>query len=150
MVPAAGGRSPGHFRSLPTGWMLHGDRVGEDDRVRNDDLAPFLGGDDRRPRLDVVDRALNAGDADEIADAERLLQKQQNTGEEILQNVLKGEADGNAPDSKDLDKIGRLKRWSNHGQGDKKTKNDDAGVNEPAEEQCDSLMLTVPDRDATD
>jgi hypothetical protein len=40
--------------------MFHGDRAGEDDRVGNDDLASFFGGDDGCARLDVIDRAFDA------------------------------------------------------------------------------------------
>jgi len=128
--------------------MFDGNRVGEDDGVRNNDLASLLGGDDGCARLNVVDRALDAGHTDEIADAKRFLQKQQDSGQKILQDVLEGEADGDAADTKDLDQVGRLKRRSDYGKGYQEAQYDDAGVHQTAQEQSDSLMLASLNRHA--
>src|SRR5262245_25670675 len=94
--PAAANRRSGAFGNLLTAGMFHGDRAGEDDRVGNNDLAPFLAGDHGCARLDVLHRAFDAGNTDEIADAEWLLNEQKNACEEILQDILKGESHSDA------------------------------------------------------
>lgn len=128
--------------------MLHSDRAREDNRVGNNDLPPLLRGDDRCTRLDVIDRAFYAGDADEIADAKWLLKEQQNAGEKVLQNILEGESDGDAADAQDFDQVGCLEGRSDHGQSDEKAEYHDTGVNQAAEEQCNSLMLATLNRDS--
>src|SRR5262249_53478537 len=148
VLPAVATGRTGRFGRFLTGGMFDGNRAGEDNRVRNNDLAPLLGGDYGCARLNVVDHALNAGHADQIADAKWLLQKQQDAGEKILQDVLKSEADGDAADTKNLDQIGCLKRRSNHRESYQEAQNDDADVHQPAEEQGYSLMLASLNRHA--
>lgn len=85
-----------------------------------------LGADNGGARLNVVDISLNAGDADPIAGLEWLLHQNQNAREEILQDVLKGEANGDAADPQDLDQVAGLKRWRDHRQPNQESKDHDA------------------------
>src|SRR5215831_51187 len=106
-APAVRGASS--LRSFLAGRMFHGDRVGEDDRVGNDDLTSFFRGDYGCARLDVIDRTFDAGDANEIADAKRFLNQQENAGKKILQNILKSKPYRDAADAQNLDQVRRLK-----------------------------------------
>ena len=84
---------------------FHGDGTGKNNCVRNDNQPAFRGSDDRGARLNIMDRAFDAGDADEIADAEWLLQQQENASEKILQDVLERESDSYAADAQNLNQV---------------------------------------------
>src|SRR5262249_16645960 len=116
VAPAVGGTAS--LRSFLAGRMFHSDGVGEDYRVRNDDLTSFFRGDDRGAGLNVIDRTLDASNADEITNTKRFLNQQENAGKKILQNILKSKSNRDTADAQDFDQVGRLKRWGNDGQRD--------------------------------
>jgi len=66
-------------------------------------------------------RVLELPDNDLIADAERLRQEQENAGQKILQDVVEGEANGDAADAKPLHEIARPAPWDDDGQGHEET-----------------------------
>ena len=81
------------------------DRVGEQVRIGNDDPPAVVGADEGRPGLDVFDRAFMGTGDDLIANAEGLRDEEQDSGEEVLEDVTEREADRHAADAKHLDDI---------------------------------------------
>src|SRR5262249_23750399 len=76
-LPGGAGRSS-DMLSRFLARMFDRDRTRKNNRVGDDDLAAFLSDDYRSARLNVVHGSLDAGDADEVADAKRLLKQQKN------------------------------------------------------------------------
>ena len=70
------------------------DHLGEDDRVRHQHLDVVGRAQLRRAHADVLDHALLVLDLDRVADAERAFQQQVHAAEEVLQDVLDGQAEG--------------------------------------------------------
>jgi hypothetical protein len=88
------------------GGVADADGVGEQGGVGDEDAVAVLAVDHRGAHLDIGDGAFDSGDADPVADAERLVEQDQNAGEKILQDVLKGEANGHAADAEHLAEAG--------------------------------------------
>src|SRR5579884_659653 len=79
----------------------------QDDAVRDHHLEAILGPQRRRTHADVHDTALMVAHADLVADPKWALEQQVDAGEEVLQNVLDGEADGQPEYSERGDDGGR-------------------------------------------
>ena len=89
--------------------MPYGHRVRKDDCVWNDDFSAFLSHHNGRTGLDIGNLSLNSGNTDEITQSERLLQQQQDSRKEVLQDILEGEPYGNGTDTQYLDQVRGLK-----------------------------------------
>jgi hypothetical protein len=75
--------------------------------VRNDDAPAIIRANERRPRLNVLDRAFMGAGDDLITDAKRLRNEEQDAGEEDLENVPEGEPDRDTADTKHLHNVAR-------------------------------------------
>jgi len=71
------------------------------------------------------------------------------SSEEVLENILESESDGHAADAEHLDEVGGVEGWRHHGKRYEKTQNDDAGLDEPANEQRHSLVGAALQGEAT-
>ena len=130
--------------------MLDGHWAGKNESVGNNDLPALFRRDDGGARLNVVYSSLDTDDADQIADAKRLLKQQQDAREKVLENILEGEANRYGSDAENFDEIGSLKRRCDDRKGDEEAEDDDAGLNHPAEQEGDSLMLLTLKSHAAD
>lgn len=77
---------PFHTTLVRICWLVMGDsyRVGEDDRVWNEDISALFCGHYRRSCLDIGYIPLNTSHADTVSQLERLLQQQENSRQEVL------------------------------------------------------------------
>ena len=73
--------------------------------------------------MNRLNRSFVAVQFDLVNHAKRFRPQQEQAREKILQYILKREADGNAADTENLDKIARLKRGSDDGELPPKTPN---------------------------
>ena len=131
-----------HAPLVEGGVDRHG--VGEELAIRDHDAPAIVGADHRGAGLDVLHLALEVAHLDLVADAERLVPKQQDAGEEVLQDVAKGEADGDGGDAEKLHELRRLEGRQRDDQRDEQTEKDDAALREPAEHEADILVALAP------
>src|SRR6266403_1121502 len=87
-----------------------------------------------------MDCSFDARDADEVPELKRFLQKAQNPSEKVLKDILKSKTNGHRPDSEQFDQIGGFEGWSDNGERDQETQDQDARLNQASHQLCDSLM----------
>jgi len=100
---------------------VHNHGMGKEIGV-GDNHSTLIGrSDDGGACLDLFDLPFEGVEFDVIANAKGLGPKQQQSGQEILQDVLKREPDRDTADTQDLDEISRLKRRSDNRKCDQKS-----------------------------
>ena len=77
---------------------IHGDRISKQVSVRNDDPATIIRFDGGSAHGDIFDGAFELLDHNLVADLERRSYQEQNACQEILEEVMKGKANGHTSD----------------------------------------------------
>ena len=106
------------------------DRVLEQDRVGHQrDFARHLA-DMRFTQGDMFDLADDAFALDHVTDAHLLAQHDEHTGEEVLEDILKGEADRDRADAEPGDQAGGRHTRHDHDQRDHQSDDPDAQLHD--------------------
>jgi hypothetical protein len=70
-----------------------------------------------------------------VPELKRLLQKEQNACEKVLQDILKSKTNGHRADSKQFDQIAGFERRRDDGKCDQKPQGQDARLNQSSHQQ---------------
>jgi hypothetical protein len=124
------------------GRLAHHDGVGEENRVGNYDSLARGRSDHRGPCLDIFDFSFKSSDIYPVADLKGFLHQDQDSGEKILQNILKGEANRYATDSKHFDEVCGVKGWRQGGEGGQQTNHENREVHQLTKQQC-KISVTI-------
>jgi hypothetical protein len=117
------------------GWLAYDDGIGEENRVGNYDSLARGGSDHGGACLDIFDFSFEAGDIYPVADLKGLLHQDQDSGEKILQNILKGEANRYATDSEHFDEVCGVKGRRQGGEGGQETNHENREVHQLTKQQ---------------
>ena len=131
VVAVADGQREGQPALLVGGDDL--DLVGEQRGVGDEDALVVIGPQHRGAHPDVLDRALVRAAPDLVADDEGAGQQDQDAGEQVLQHVAEGKADGHAADAQQVEQVGSRDRGEGHRGGDQEHHQDRDAAGDAAE-----------------
>jgi hypothetical protein len=124
------------------GWLAYDDGIGEENRVGNYDSLARGGSDHGGACLDIFDFSFEAGDIYPVADLKGFLHQDQDSGEKILQDILKGEANRYATDAKHFDEVGGAKGRRQGGEGGQQTNHENREVRQLTKQQS-KISVTI-------
>ncbi|RYZ31989.1 MAG: mechanosensitive ion channel family protein, partial [Propionibacteriaceae bacterium] len=129
---------------------VDGDAVGVELAVGDDDAAVVVGLQAGGAHGDVLDGALVRAGHDLVTDPERSGQQDEDAGEQVLQDVLEREPDGDAADPERTEHRGRGHGGEHHGQPDQQPQSQDRPAGEPTQDDLHTRRLPGPGHDRTD